>query len=144
MRIQLVPVGTPTRAGNIYTKEAFAPHFQLGSQFLERIKNGSMLGEITTPRPAKHDTTDLERFKLFATRVKEIRHDRVCLQITDATLEDDGIYGMIKPIGPYGSAVQGIIDRGETPAVGMRSFTRNLNGVIEVAHIITFDLIPPL
>ena len=140
MRILLLPVGTLTVAGNLYRKEVLEPHFQPGSQFLERIQTGSMFGEVSTPKPEKHETV-----KMFAARVSEIRHDRICLQIIDATLEDDGIYGTIKPFGPYGHMVQEMIDRGQVPMVAMRSFTLTLKekGIFEVKHIVTFDLIPP-
>lgn len=134
--VQLLPLDRPTAAGNVYSRETIERFLQPDTTFQERIAQGQMLGEVTSPPEVTNtNQTPHIRYK----RVLTIDQSRVCLRVNSVYIDEERnvLMGMVTPTGPMASVVTDRLrDQGDI-GVSMRSF-RQEPDTLKV--IVAFDL----
>lgn len=133
--VVLLPIGRPTRAGHVYSREAMQAAFGPDSEFAKRVQRGEVFGEICIP--------DTRNEKDWLTRVSSVREDKVCLKLEAVYLGDD-LIGEISPAGPHAEVLRDLICQDyRSVSVAMRAFTNcKPDGTIDtINNVISFDLV---
>ena len=139
-------------AGQWYDYEGAKNLFEDSSQFMRRVKRGSLRGEVGHPKQEKGQS-----FDDYVSRVLEIRESNVCVHFKEIYLDfnkmKDGsgkpviaIMAKLMPSGPYGAQLEkSLNNKNENVCFSIRSFTRDYYNkgvyVRELKNIVTFDAV---
>lgn len=139
-------------AGQWYDYEGAKNLFEESSQFMRRVKRGSLRGEVGHPKQEKGQS-----FDDYVSRVLEIREGNVCVHFKEIWLDFNrmkdasgksviAIMAKLVPSGPFGSQLEKQLNnKNENVCFSIRSFTRDYYNkgvyVRELKNIVTFDAV---
>lgn len=137
-------------AGEYYSLAGSKALFENSSQFMRRVKNGALRGEVGHPRMERGMSDDD-----FIGRIMEIRESNVCVHFKEIWLDFNNvkdqsgkthvaIMAKLTPSGVGGAALEKALNNpGENVCFSIRAFTQNYyNGRVltkDLKNIITFD-----
>lgn len=112
--------------------------FEDSSNFMRRVKRGTVCGELGSPerRPGMSPGDQ------FA-RLMTINHDKVCCRIKNVKVEDDNrVTAVLKPAGHCSDSLVEMIENDTPMKLGMRAYVqRDAGGNQHILEIITFDVV---
>jgi hypothetical protein len=137
-------------AGQWYEYEGAKALFEESSQFMRRVKRGSLRGEVGHPKQELN-----QNFDSYLSRVLEIKESNVCVHFKEIFLDFNrmkdasgkpviAIMAKLIPSGPHGPMLQKSLEnKSENVCFSIRSFTKDYynKGVYmrQLNNIITFD-----